>query len=211
MTGIVKLLYAVSCGLLIPVIVLLLVLGLRCLLDCGGFAREWLARQRRTRQWEQISRQFAFSTQPQESLQKIQDSLPGLVGQFARRAVEDRFDLRLMEKYANDLEIESSRRLSRQSFSIRVGPILGLMGTLIPLGPALVGLSNGNLASMAQDLVIAFSTTVFGLLIGGLAYGMWLVRRQWYAQDLADIEFVRNCLCDPHDQNEIRSQEDENE
>ncbi|MCA9042054.1 MAG: MotA/TolQ/ExbB proton channel family protein [Planctomycetaceae bacterium] len=80
------------------------------------------------------------------------------------------------------------------SFGIRIGPILGLMGTLIPLSPALLGLSAGNLDQLAQNLVVAFSTTVLGLFIAGICYGIWLTRRQWYAADLANVEYICQSL-----------------
>jgi biopolymer transport protein ExbB/TolQ len=64
------------------------------------------------------------------------------------------------------------------------------MGTLIPLGPALTGLASGDMKVMAQNLVVAFTTTVIGILIGSLAYGIGLVRRGWYARDLSDLEFI---------------------
>ena len=68
--------------------------------------------------------------------------------------------------------------------------MLGLMGTLIPMGPALRGGAMGNLESLAENMIVAFTTTVVGLLIGGLCYGMYLSRQYWYARDLADIEHV---------------------
>ena len=73
---------------------------------------------------------------------------------------------------------------------IRLGPILGLAGTLIPLGPALVALSTGDVATLSSRLVVAFTTTVLGLLIGGTCFAMHAIRRQWYMQDLNDIEFI---------------------
>lgn len=72
--------------------------------------------------------------------------------------------------------------------------MLGLMGTLIPLGPALMGLSSGNIQALATNLVIAFSTTVLGLLVGGVAYAVLVVRRRWYYQDFSDMEYIAGVL-----------------
>ncbi len=83
-----------------------------------------------------------------------------------------------------------ARRLSGLTLATRVGPMLGLVGTLLPLGPALRGLASEDLASLAGNLEIAFTATVFGLLIGGLAYAAGVLRRNWYDQDLSDLEFV---------------------
>ena len=77
---------------------------------------------------------------------------------------------------------------------MRVGPSLGLMGTLIPLSPALSGLARGDVARLTDNLRVAFSITVLGLLVGAVAFGISLVRDRLYAQDLSDLEFVAALL-----------------
>ncbi len=64
------------------------------------------------------------------------------------------------------------------------------MGTLIPLGPALIGLSQGDLETLAQNLMIAFATTVVGLFSAGIAYVLTQVRRRWYWEDMSDIDYI---------------------
>ncbi len=44
-----------------------------------------------------------------------------------------------MNKALADFDFGSLRRLERTRILVRVGPALGLMGTLIPLSPALAG------------------------------------------------------------------------
>ena len=82
------------------------------------------------------------------------------------------------------------RRLERTPLLVRAGPALGLMGTLIPLSPALSGLADGNVTQLTDNLRVAFSITVLGLLVGAVAFGISLVRDRLYAQDLSDLEFV---------------------
>jgi outer membrane biosynthesis protein TonB len=71
-----------------------------------------------------------------------------------------------------------------------MGPALGLMGTLIPLSPALAALAEGNVQRLTDDLRVAFSVTVAGLLIGMLAFIVSLVRDRLYAQDYSDVEYI---------------------
>ncbi|MDZ4169653.1 MAG: MotA/TolQ/ExbB proton channel family protein [Coriobacteriia bacterium] len=89
-----------------------------------------------------------------------------------------------------DADLESVRVLERTRMLMRVGPILGLMGTLIPISPALVALASGDVQQLSDNLVIAFSTTVVGLLIGSIGYIVTAVRDRHHQQDLTDIEYV---------------------
>lgn len=94
--------------------------------------------------------------------------------------------------------IGSERRLSRLTLCIRLGPMVGLVGTLIPLGPGLVALSQGDLATMASHLTVAFTVTVVGLAVGALAFVLAGVRRRVDSLDLARLAFVGDCLAE-HD------------
>lgn len=87
-----------------------------------------------------------------------------------------------------EAELHAAAALARAEVGVRLGPVLGLMGTLIPLGPALRGLARGDLEGAISQLVVAFSTTVVGLLISAVAFCTHLARRSWYARDLADLE-----------------------
>ena len=60
------------------------------------------------------------------------------------------------------------KQLSKHRLLIKFGPILGLMGTLIPMGPALVGLASGDIASMASNMQVAFATTVVGMAVAAI-------------------------------------------
>ncbi len=93
-----------------------------------------------------------------------------------------------------DFDLTSLRRLERSRVLVRVGPALGLMGTLIPLAPALQGLANGDTQQLTENLRVAFSVTVLGLVIGALAFGVSLIRDRLYAQDLSDLKFVAATL-----------------
>lgn len=84
------------------------------------------------------------------------------------------------EKLAKHFQVYATKRLERVDLLARSGPILGLMGTLIPLGPGLTALGEGNLDILATALAVAFDTTVLGLLIGLVAYILGRVRRRWY-------------------------------
>lgn len=96
-----------------------------------------------------------------------------------------------------DYDYRSLRRLERTRILVRAGPALGLMGTLIPLSPALGGLADGNVTVLTDNLRVAFSVTVAGLMVGAIAFGISLVRDRLYAQDFSDVEYVAASLAPP--------------
>jgi biopolymer transport protein ExbB/TolQ len=98
--------------------------------------------------------------------------------------------LKLLQEY----EFYTVKRLERTRVLVRIGPMLGLMGTLIPLAPALAALADGDTTTLASKLQIAFSVTVIGLLIGGLAFLVSIVRDRIYSQDISDLEYLLELL-----------------
>ena len=105
----------------------------------------------------------------------------------------DLFSLNL-EKLLQKLEMMISKRLGWTSVMVRLGPMFGLMGTLIPMGPALLALTQGDIDTLASNLIIAFGTTVIGLLIGGVSYWISMTRTRWYKQDMNDIHYICEVL-----------------
>jgi len=93
-------------------------------------------------------------------------------------------------KRLTDLESRITKKLERTRMLVRLGPMLGLMGTLIPISPALIGMAQGDVQTLSDNLVVAFSTTVVGLLVGGLGYVISTVRDRWYGLDVSDIEYT---------------------
>jgi biopolymer transport protein ExbB/TolQ len=103
----------------------------------------------------------------------------------------------LLNKALADFDLDSQKRLGRTRMLVRFGPALGLMGTLIPLSPALTGLANGNTTTLTNNLRIAFSVTVVGLLIGAVAFAISLSRDRMYSQDLSDLQYLAAVVTDP--------------
>ncbi len=94
-----------------------------------------------------------------------------------------------IEEIVSRAETDASRSLNTIRFAIRVGPSLGLMGTLIPMATALSGLAKGDLQVLASNMVIAFSSTVVGLAVGVVAYLVAMVREGWVRSDLDAVRF----------------------
>jgi biopolymer transport protein ExbB/TolQ len=176
------LIFHLSEVLLVPCLVLLALFFAAMLVMLGAFAREALDRRRSAARW----RAFVDGGLGPASV----TSVPGPRGRFASMLGAPARDELVFEKHLQDAEGDMTRAVERASLLSKLGPMLGLMGTLIPLGPALRSLSGGSVAALSENLVVAFATAVVGLAVAGPCFWMASVLRRWYERDLADMEFV---------------------
>ncbi len=88
----------------------------------------------------------------------------------------------------NRLMNTGRRRIERADFISRISPMLGLMGTIIPLGPGLAALGSGEVKILTTAMTVAFDTTVIGLLTGMVGFVIGRLRRRWYDQALQTLE-----------------------
>ncbi len=184
----VDILYFIAAGLLLPVLLVLLAFMAGTLFTLGGLAREAVQRRRSRPPWRRFLADLRTGDAGTDEFYEVPRG--GYIERFRRQTAPFRDNPLAVKKCLDDLEIDIARRMARLSLATRVGPMLGLVGTLIPLGPALTGLASGSLEALAGNLIIAFTTTVFGILVGGFAYAVCLLRRAWYEQDLSDLEFL---------------------
>lgn len=198
-TGIEDVLFELANALRVPVFAAAIAALAFLLIDLGTFFVE-LLRRRRSDGGERVaqataSARAALATSdlpeaeralmPLASSAEMADTLSTVVAQHGQPGAEDR-----RAKALADFDLGSLRKLERSRMLVRFGPALGLMGTLIPLSPALEGLAKGDVAQLSENLRAAFSVTVLGLLIGAVAFSISLVRDRLYAQDLSDLEYV---------------------
>jgi biopolymer transport protein ExbB/TolQ len=193
-----QILFEVSDALRVPVLVLALAaLGL-AIVEAGALMAE--LRRRRGRSLWRLDQAIAAcqgqlaAGRPTEALaallpiarnQAMEEVLGEIVAGVGGPAAEPRIAKQLAE-----YDYRSLRRLERTRILVRMGPALGLMGTLIPLSPALAGLADGDVATLTENLRVAFGVTVTGLLVGAIAFAVSLVRDRLYAQDYSDVEYV---------------------
>ena len=87
-------------------------------------------------------------------------------------------------------------RIKVTDYISKVAPMLGLMGTLIPLGPGLIGIGEGNVEILSSSLLVAFDTTVLGLAIAAVALFISVIRMSWYAKYMNDFEAAAEVVLD---------------
>lgn len=108
------------------------------------------------------------------------------------------FDAAMRESLgANLLEREQSHYdgiLKCTDLVSKLAPMLGLMGTLIPLGPGIMALGRGDTYTLSVSLLTAFDTTIAGLIAAAFCLVISTVRRRWYAGYMADLETLMDCV-----------------
>lgn len=77
---------------------------------------------------------------------------------------------------------------------MRLGPMFGLLGTLIPLGPGIIALGRGDTYTLSTSLLTAFDTTVAGIIAAAAATLISAVRKRWYARYMSQLGSVMECL-----------------
>lgn len=85
------------------------------------------------------------------------------------------------------LELQLLKLLEPLKIVSRVAPMLGLVATMIPMGPALVSVSSGDARGISQNLVVAFAAVIIALLSAALTYVVLSIRRRWLLSELNDL------------------------
>lgn len=178
---------------MVPVIVLLIFFFIRSLLLIGNFFGQYLA----MRKTEQVLKQ-EFATLRADNLDLFEEHLPkknnALVIRYVNLLIAEKDNPAMLQKLLSDFEVAADKDLALSKTLTKMGPMLGLMGTLIPMGPALVGLSTGDIASMAYNMQVAFATTVVGLFASAIGFITLQVKQRWYLQDMNNLEYLGDIL-----------------
>lgn len=193
MTYISDFLFWISTGLLVPVIILLLVLFGRALLLLGTFFGQYM--NMRKLHGTVISEMENLTVDNVSSLSmRLPVQTSSLLLSYIHRMLNAQGSHAQINRLLSQYEIAADKEMGISKTLSKLGPVLGLMGTLIPMGPALVGLSTGDIASMAYNMQVAFATTVVGLFSGAVGVVTLQVKKRWHMQELTQLEFLAELL-----------------
>jgi biopolymer transport protein ExbB/TolQ len=175
--------------LLGPVIAGEILLLAWALIHAGDCHAEWLRRLRTSRGWKRFEDELTHG--PADLVLEV-DPPKGryrpVAALCSARAANWRDEH--LRHIIDEVEIQGRKSLEASTTMTRLGPMFGLMGTLIPMGPALKGLAGGDLETMSANLQVAFSTTVVGVFIGGIGFLCRQVRQRWAMEDLRLSEWM---------------------
>jgi len=183
--------YLISSALLYPTLAGLVAGLLWVVVAAGAFCAEWLERARLT----------ACAAEDLPSLigqnnenRMLPHRVRTYIARLRRLADQNNTEAIRVENLIQETTIAIWKSMDKLRIMVRLGPSLGLMGTLIPMGTGLAALGTGDMARLSSDLVIAFTTTVVGLAIGMLAYVIYTVKRRWVEEDIKNIELATEVL-----------------
>lgn len=192
-----SLIHIISESLLTPVVILLVISIVIVILAFGGLINEFISRKAiQSKDLEDLVRRVSFSTNVGQMKEEIANSDLFDYQKEILTRIADNHDIGPEARKALASELISAqetrliKKTNKTDILVRVGPILGLLGTLIPLGPGLAALGTGDIATLAQSLTIAFDTTVTGLTVGAVAFLISKYKKQWYESELIDVETV---------------------
>ena len=193
MNTISDIMFWISTGLLVPVIVLLILLFFRSLLLVGSFFGQYVS-IRKTDKLIREQMETLHVNNVDHFAEKLPEKSNSLVVMFMKRILAEQQNKAQVQRLLANFEIAADKDLAISKTLTKLGPILGLMGTLIPMGPALVGLSTGDIASMAYNMQVAFATTVIGLVAGAIGFLTQQVKQRWYLQEMTNLECLVEVL-----------------
>ncbi len=184
-----EILFTVSNGLMIPVILLLLYFLVRAIWILLGLYGQIQFHRLVSSSLKESVRNYSDASL-HDTLKDLQSTKDNMVSEYLTRILDHKDDSDYCDHELADFQVEVQKILAKYRMLIKFGPMLGLMGTLIPMGPALVGLSVGDIASMAYNMQVAFATTVIGMLVAGIGVCALQLDQRYYARCLNDLEFL---------------------
>jgi len=193
----------ISQSLTIPVLIILLVIVAVTIILLGQVVREYF--KNKTVKVGEI-RDLMYGIDEADSIEEVRNlisssSLPcnqkNILLEICnadsmKKATREALARKLVEWEEEKID----KKLNRTDIITRIGPTLGLMGTLIPMGPGLAALGAGDINTLASSLTVAFNTTIVGIGSGALCYVLGKIRNQWAERYLSDLDALTDAVLD---------------
>lgn len=193
----------ISQSLTIPVLVILLVIVIITIIALGGIIAEYTSRRKVP---VGTIRDLIYEINAAASVEDLKNVISNANIPKSQKKVlneiasSESLGVTSREALARKLfefeEEKTLKTLQRTDIITRIGPTLGLMGTLIPIGPGLAALGAGDINTLASSLTVAFNTTIVGIGSGALCYVIGKIRSGWYDRYLSDLDALIDSVVD---------------
>lgn len=188
-------------SLQIPVIIFLVVFAFFAILTLGSLVSEYTSRKKITPDsLEKLIYSISKATSSDELMNIIKNAKlyenqkVVLVKVLRAESLTSQTRETLARKLIEFEETKLGKTIERTDIVTRIGPTLGLMGTLIPMGPGLAALGAGDVNTLANAIIVAFDTTVVGIGAGAVAYVISKIRRRWYEEYSSNLQLFVNAV-----------------
>jgi biopolymer transport protein ExbB/TolQ len=193
----------ISQSLTIPVLVILLVIVIITIITLGGVIAEYTSGRKvpvgtiRDLIYEINNAQTVDQLKSVISSAKIPKAQKKVLDEIASSETLGKDSREALARKLFEFEEEKTlSTLQKTDIITRIGPTLGLMGTLIPMGPGLAALGAGDINTLASSLTVAFNTTIVGIGSGALCYVLGKIRSGWYDRYLSDLDALIDAVLD---------------
>ncbi len=176
------LMYQVSGLFLPPILLLIIILFIYSIFALGDFTTQYYQRKKNQKAYLK----GIADMQKRTSESKATTTIKGFdLFNFASK----------QQNFTEDtLSVYALKNLETLRVVTRIAPMLGLVATMIPMGPALKSLANGNIQGISENLVVAFSAVIFGLLIASVTFWMAAVKKRWIANEMVDLLVIADSM-----------------
>lgn len=189
-------LHSITQILLTPVMIVLTIFFIYALINLGVLLAEYYRRRKTKFDIKNfISQLLSLKGQNPDEMIKVIEAgeIPNsqkdvLITMVNSSNMSPAYRESLAIKMVEDESIWASKKLERTDIIAKIAPAIGLMGTLIPLGPGLTALGAGDIQSLSQHLLIAFDAAVLGMASAAIAFVTSKIRRRWYEEEISNLE-----------------------
>ena len=188
-----KILFWVANSLLIPDVIVLLALFGRSLLLVGSFYNQLITKFKNDKTFEDVIKKLTPNTIP-ELKKLLPEKNNSLYVKYMRDLLNHEPSVAYSDFLISNFENEAEKDISTSKLLAKIGPVLGLIGTLIAMSPALTGLSSGDISGMAYNMQVVFATTVVGLVVSLIGLVTLQFKQRWYAKETNNLDYIAQIL-----------------
>ena len=168
-----EILHTIAQALMIPCLIILIILMAGAVWQIGDIVVEYIAERRKHK-----------CNVPQLLRDVHAAGADGLA-----ELIENSGLLRRQKKAL--LELAESRGLPKDTLTALAERLLG---TLIPLGPGIVALGQGDTVTLSESMNVAFDTTIAGVISAAVASVISHIRKRWYNDDMVSLETLMEAV-----------------
>lgn len=196
-------LYTISQSLLIPVLIFLLIFFVYTLIQLGMLIFEYYHRRKIKFDYKSIKNLILSISESESSNDVIRCIKKSNLLKSHKEVLinitnSSKLGSQSRESFARNMveseDMKAAKKLEKTDIIAKIAPAVGLMGTLIPLGPGLAALGAGDIQSLSQQLIIAFGSAIIGMAAAAIGFTISKVRRRWYEGEISTLETLADTI-----------------